>query len=182
MKLTVLFLAFGLSVFAAEGSKDAHADLAVAKWVHTGLLAAALGFLWFKVGAPAFKARGEGIRRELDEARKLKADSDRRVAEIEKRLGNLTGEIEGFREESKQLLSHEAEKIRQETGQLLARVQHQAESEIASLTKAARAEVKAEAARLALKLAEQKIASGIPAETHHALVQDFVEDLKKVQA
>lgn len=183
MRLATLFLVASLSIFAADdASHDAHEDLTVSKWVHTGILAAGLGFLWMKVGAPAIKARGEGIRRELEEARKLKADSDVRVAQIQQRLGNLSGEIDGFRDESKRLLAAETAKLRTETEKLLARVQSQAENEIASLTKAARLEVKAEAARLALQLAEQKIAAGIPAETHASLVQDFVDDLRKVQA
>lgn len=183
MRLATLFLAASLSVFAADDAHhDSHEDLTVSKWVHTGILAVGLGFLWVKLGAPAIKARGEGIRRELEEARKLKAESDARVAEIEKRLGNLSGEIEAFRTESKRLLELEADRVRTETEQLLTRVQNQTESEIASLTKAARDDVKAEAARLALQLAEQKISAGLSPEVHNSLVKDFVEDMGKVQA
>ena len=42
--------------------------------------------------------------------------------------------------------------------------------------------IKAEAARLALQLAEQKIAAGITPETHSSLVSAFTKDLDKVRS
>lgn len=183
MRLATLFLAVAMAAFAAEESHHGAApDLTVSKWVHFGILAIGIGVLWVKFASPAIKERGAEIRKELDQAKKLKAESEARVAAIEKQLGNLSGEIEAFRTESKKMLASEAAKIRTESEQLLTRVKSQTENEIASLTKAASAEVKAEAARLALQLAEQKLAAGLPAETHASLVKNFVEDLKKVGA
>lgn len=170
------------AVLAAEEGHGAQPDLTMSKWVHFGLLAIGIAVLWAKVASPAIKARGEQIRKDLDDARKLKAESDARVADIEKRLGNLSGEIETFRVESRKLLAIEAEKIRIETANLLSRVQAQSEHEITSLTKAALYEVKAEAARLAVELAEKRIASGISPEVHAGLVSGFVSDLKEVRA
>jgi F-type H+-transporting ATPase subunit b len=152
------------------------------KWVNFGILFAGLAFLAMKFGGPAFKARGEAIRKELDLARKVKGDSEAKVAEIERKLGNLSNEIESFRKESREMIAREGERISRETAQSLERVTSQAEHEITSLTNAARQGIKAEAARLALQLAEQKIAAGITPETQSSLVSAFAEDLGKVRS
>lgn len=169
-----------IPALAAEHGESG--DLTMWKWVNFGILFAGLAFLAMKFGAPAFKARGEAIRRELDLARKVKSDSEAKVAEIERKLGNLSTEIESFRKESREMIARESEKISRETAHLLERAGGQAEQEIVSLTNAARQAIKAEAGRLALQLAEQKIAAGITPETHSSLVSAFAKDLGEVRS
>ena len=185
MKRTLAYSAIVLALSAIPALAAEHGeggDLTMWKWVNFGILFVGLAFLAMKFGGPAFKARGEAIRKELDLARKVKSDSETKVAEIERKLGNLSTEIESFRKESRDMIARESEKIGRETAQLLERAGGQAEQEITSLTNAARQAIKAEAARLALQLAEQKIAAGITPETHSSLVSTFTKDLDKVRS
>lgn len=185
MKRNLAFVAMALVLSAIPALAAEHGeggDLTMWKWVNFGILFVGLAFLAMKFAGPAFKARGEAIRRELDVARKVKGDSETKVAEIERKLGNLSTEIESFRKESREMIARESEKIGRETAQLLERAGGQVEQEIASLTNAARQGIKAEAARLALQLAEQKIAAGITPEAHASLVSSFAEDLGKVRS
>lgn len=152
------------------------------KWINFGILAVALGWAAVKFGGPVFRGQKESIRKDLATAQQAKAESDARVASIEKRLGNLSGEIEAFRQESKALLAAEGERIRTETARQLEKVSAQTASEIGSLAKAAQAELKAESARLALDIARQKLSQGLTPAEHGELVGRFVEDLRKVGA
>lgn len=166
---------------ALAAEHGAGGDLTMWKWVNFGILAAGLGFLAIKFAGPAFQARGQAIRKELDLARKVKSDSEAKVAEIERKLGNLSSEIDSVRRESREMITRESEKVSRETAQMLERANAQTEQEIVSLTNAARKDIKAEAARFALQLAEQRVAQGLTPETQSSLVSAFADDLKKVE-
>lgn len=182
VRLSLIGAILATGIFAAEENSHGGESTQMWKWVNFAILAGGIGFLAVKMGGPAFKSRGEAIRRELDEARKTKVESEARVAEIERKLGNLSGEIETFRKESREMVTRESDRLRRETAQMLERAQTQAQQEIESLAKSARNQIKAETARLALELAEKRIATGITAETQSKLVASLVDDLKKVSA
>ncbi len=159
-----------------------HSDLTTWKWIDFAVLAAGLAFLVVKTAGPYFRSQNEAIRTGIEDARRVKAESDAKVAQIEQRLKNLDQEIQAFRSESTQLVTREADRLQQETAQTMARLEAQTASEIASLGKAARAQLKAEVAGLAIAIARQRLAAGIPAETQSGLINRFVGHLKKVAA
>lgn len=166
-----------LAARAAEASPGGGDDHTVLKWVYSGILVAGVVFAWRKLATPAIRARGESIRKELESARKMKAEADARVAEIESKLANLPAEIEAFRAEAQRLIEAEGQKVFEETAAQTARLRQRTEQEIETLAKGAIAAVRAEAARQAVELARQRIAQGLPAETHRALVEGFLRDL-----
>lgn len=164
---------------AAEESPGGGEDYTALKWIYSGIFIAIVLWAWNKFVAPAFQARGESIRKELDAARKMKTEADQRVAEIEAKLANLSGEVEEFRAEAQRLIEAEGQKILKETADQTSRMQQRTEHEIETLTKGAVAAVRAEAAQQAVELARQRIAQGLPPETHRALVAGFLKDLEQ---
>ena len=166
----------------APAGESGHNDLTTWKWIDFAVLAAGLAYLVVKTAGPYFRSQNEAIRHGIEDARRIKAESDAKVAQIEQRLKNLDQEIAAFRSESAQLVARESERLKQETAQTMTRLEAQTASEIASLGKAARAQLKAEVAGLAIAIARQRLSSGIPAETQSGLVSRFVGHLKKVAA
>lgn len=147
------------------------------KWANFAILAAALGFLAGKNLGPYFKSRSLEIRNGIEDAQKISADAEARVAEINKKLANLGREVESLRQSAREEASKEGERIRQETGRELAKIQSQADQEIASALKAAQLELKSYSARLAVDLARQKVRERMTPADQDALVQSFVTDL-----
>ena len=179
MRMRIWVFALPLIAAAAEESHGGGEDYTVLKWVYAGIFIAGILWAWSKFAIPAFRARGESIRKELDSARKMKAEADARVAEIEAKLKNLSAEVAAFRTEAQRLIAAEGEKILKESADQTSRMQQRTEQEIDTLTKGALASVRAEAAQQAVELARQRIAQGLPAETHRGLIAGFLKDLEQ---
>lgn len=169
----------GLVAHAAEAGHGGGSDHTVLRWIYSVIVIAGVVWAWKKFATPAIRARGESIRKDLESARKMKAEAEARVAEIEAKLANLSAEVEEFRAEAQRLLEAEGKKILRETAEQTARLQQRTEQEIETLTKGAIASIRAEAAQQAVELARQRIARGLPAETHRSLVAAFLKDLER---
>lgn len=179
MRAAILLLAAPSIASAAEETHGGGEDYTVLKWVYAGILVAGIVWAWRKFVTPAFHARGETIRKDLDSARKMKAEADRRVEEIEARLKNLSGEVQAFRDEATRLIEGEAKTILEETAEQTARMRQRTEREIRTIAKGAVAAIRAEAAQQAVELARQRIAEGLPRETHRGLIAGFLSDLER---
>lgn len=156
-------------------------SLSVWKWVNFGILMAGVGYLFAKQGLPFFRERGEGILKDISDAKKTKADADARAAAIEARIANLGHEIEQMKASASAEMQSEAKRIEAETAQSLAKVQSSAEQEIASATKQAKAELSAHAASLAIDLAAGRIRSSLNDGQSSGLVSAFIRDLEKAK-
>ncbi len=148
------------------------------KLANFAILVGLLGYMINKSAPAFFRSRTEQIQSAIVEAGKAKLTADERVAEMERRLSELTAELESMKARARTEMASEGEHIRQETERHLANLQRQAEQEIENLTKAARKELKLYAADLALRLAESQVAGRITPETQHGLTQAFVSDLQ----
>lgn len=148
------------------------------KWVNFALLAGGLGYLAAKMGGPFFRSRTEAIQQGIREAAAIKADSEARAAEIERRAANLSQEVERLRAESKEEIAAENARMRAEAEKALLKVQANAEAEIASAAKHATFELKTYSAQLALELAAQQIRSRMSPETQDQLIGRFIDDLQ----
>ncbi len=152
------------------------------KWANFVLLAAALGYMMAKFLPPVFADRTKEIQKDITEAQAAKADADKRAADVEARLAKISEDIETFRSRAAADMQQEGERIRQETAAQIKRVEEQSAVEIDSAGKAARRELKEYSAELALKLAEQRIASTLDPSTTNRLVDGFIADLSKEQS
>jgi F-type H+-transporting ATPase subunit b len=153
----------------------------VAYWVLVAInfLIIALLVIWaLKKNLPGlFKARTETIRKSLDEARHASEDANRRLAEIESRLGRLDSEIAEMKKQAEEDAAAEEQRIRAAAEEDRKNILASSEHEIEAAAKAARRELKAYAAELAVSLAEKRI--GVDSKTDEALVATFVRELGK---
>jgi len=147
------------------------------KWVNFAILAAGLGYLAVKFGGPALRSRAEEIRSGITDAQQVKADAERRAAEIDTRISNLGKEIEEMRVGSRQEMEAENSRLQAETVTELGKIQARAEQEIASAAKHASQDLKAYTAELALQMAEEQLKGRINPQVQDSLVRRFVGDL-----
>jgi F-type H+-transporting ATPase subunit b len=143
-------------------------------WANFLLLAGGLGYVIKKNAGPYFAKRSQEIRKGMMEAEAVRAESDAKVAEVDRRLANLQSEIEAMRRNAQQEAEAEHERVRREAAAEMAKIQGHLAEEIASASKAARLELRRYSAELALGLAEKKIAARMSPESQDRLVKTFI--------
>lgn len=166
---------------ASHGGGGEHHDdsLGTLKWINFGILAAIIGWAIMKNAGPFFAGRSAEIRKSLEDAQKLKRDSEARAAAIEKRIASLSEEVAAIRNDSKKEMEAEADRVKVETARMLERMQESARQEMASMTKQAQAELKQHAASLSLDLAEQKLKARLDGGAQGTLVSNFLNNLRR---
>ena len=125
--------------------------------------------------ATVFRNRTALIQKSLEEARKASDDANRRLSEIESRLGRLGDEISQMKASSEKEAAAEEERIKAAAEEDARRIVQSAEQEISSAAKAARRELTAYAADLAISLAAREIR--VDASTDQRLVRRFAQQL-----
>jgi F-type H+-transporting ATPase subunit b len=129
-----------------------------------------------KKNLPAmFRNRTVSIQKSLEEARRASEDANRRLADIELRLGHLDDEIHRMRVASEKEAASEEERIKASAAEEARRISESASQEIAAATKAARRELTAYAADLAVSLASKQI--HVDTSTDQALVRRFAQQI-----
>lgn len=177
--LWITLIAASMLTAAEEGHGGGHAEPSILwKWANFALLGSALAFLIGKHAPSFFADRTSQIQSGLTEARKLRAESEARVTEIEKRVASLETDLKQLRENARQEMVAEGERIKQETARSIAKMQAHAELEIASTVKLARQELKAYSADLAVQLATRQIRERLTPSTQNQLVDTFVKQLQ----
>jgi F-type H+-transporting ATPase subunit b len=186
--LRVLFLAVALPILAAaqhaaEGGHQAAANNdTLWKIGNFLILAGLIGYVIYKKGGAFFRSRTEQIQRDLKESAQIRADSERRFAEVERRLALLDAEVAGLRQGAQEESRAEGERIRGEGRVEVEKILKQAEQEIASVAKDARQRLRADAAELAIGLAAGRIRQQLTPETDRVLVDSMVHELASRQA
>jgi F-type H+-transporting ATPase subunit b len=122
-----------------------------------------------------FRNRTASIQKNLEEARKASEDANRRLGEIESRLGHLDDEIHQMRAASEKEAATEEERIKVSAAVEARRIIESAGQEITAATKAARRELTAYAADLAVSLASKQI--HVDTSTDQALVRRFAQQI-----
>lgn len=165
---------------ATEKSQEAEKPgMDIWKWANFLLLAGIIGWAVNKNAGPFFAARTRQIKKDMLEADDLRAQSEARAADVERRLANLQTDLAGLRAESTREAEVETARLSHATAAEIAKIQVQAEQDIAAATKAARLELKRYSAELAIGLAEDKIRARLTPETQEALIGGFVRHLDR---
>ena len=184
--LVLVLLAVGTTIFAQEPAEpegkaeEAKGEIEVSdslKWANFALLAIGLGYMLAKLLPKTFADRTATIQKDIKEAQRLKADAEKRAAEVEAKVAALGADIEKFRVEAAQEMAAEGDRIRQDTAAQIKRVEEQASLEIETAGKLARRELTRHAAELALKMAEDRVRARLDSSTESALVDKFVAEL-----
>lgn len=178
MKKVLLILTLALPLIAQE-TKEAAPEKNMMPWMWANfvILVGGLIYLSKKYGGPFFSARSEGIRRDIVNAEKTKAESDAKIAEVNAKLANLGAEIAAMKAETQRDQAREMERLQARHQAELARIHAQAQQEIQSAAKLARLELHRQAAALALDLAEKKVTARMNPETQNHLASEFVESI-----
>ena len=178
--LIVLPLTFGLAADPAEGHGDeGHDSITPWKALNFALLAGVLIYLLRKPARNFFVSRTAEIREGIDEATRSRGEAETRAAEMDRRLANLSTEVESLRQSARQEMEAEDARTRAATEQALARMQSQAGQEVESATSVARKQLRAYSAELALELARQKIQARMTPEVAGRLLDDFSASLPR---
>lgn len=129
-----------------------------------------------KKNLPAiFRNRTASIQKSLAEARAASEDANRRLSEIESRLGRLDQEIEEMRATAEKEAAAEEERIKAAAEEDARRIVESTQQEISAFTRAARRDLTTYAADLAVSLAAKQIR--VDAATDQGLVRQFMRQL-----
>lgn len=154
--------------------------LEVWKFVNLALFVIGAIYLHRRFGRPvseALKARGEGIKRELQRAREEKEQALAKVAEVEARIQRMDSEVSSIREHAKLEADAERERIKVATETEVTKLKQQAQREIESTAKAAVQNLREFAAQQSVALAEESIRRDLRAEDDKRIIGLNVEQL-----
>jgi F-type H+-transporting ATPase subunit b len=136
-------------------------------------------FAWGPI-IKAMNAREDGIKSDLDNARKEREDAQRLVEEHRNLLNQARREraeaVEAGRRDAERLKAEILEDARKQREQLM----KQAEGQIQSGLRQARAELKGEAADLAIRAASRLMGKNLDDGTQRRLVEDYLTELERL--
>jgi len=147
----------------------------LAVFINFAIVVGLIGWLWKKNVPAAFRNRTALIQKSIEEARRASEDANRRLSEIEARLGRLDEEISSMRALSEKEAAAEEERIKAAAAEDARRIAESARQEIEAAVKSARRELTTYAADLAVSLATKQIR--VDATADQALVRRFAQQL-----
>ena len=171
---TAILLIAGVA--QASGGGEDHDPVMEAVWQGANL-ALLVGVLVYFGRAPIsefFASRRDGIKTELTDAAELLTQAEERNAELQRRLVNLSSEIEGIREDAARRAEEEAERILAEAGAAAERIRRDAHAAVEQELRRAQSELRNEAADLALELAATKLTQNVSASDRDRLMDEFI--------
>ena len=136
-----------------------------------------LGVIFYVVRKPTrefFAARRDRIKGELEEAADLLTRAEQRNSELQRRLVDLSSEVEEIRENAARRAEGEAERILADARAAADRIRRDAQAAVDQELRRAKTELRAEAADLALELAARKLTDQIGEPDRERLVDEFI--------
>lgn len=171
--------AFGLFV-EGEGAWWNYPGLELWKFVNLAVFIVGAIYLHQRFGKPiseALRARGEGIKRELETAREEKQHALAKLAEVEARIQEMDREVLSIREHAEFEAEAERERIKIATQAEVNKLKQQAQREIESTAKAAVQELRDFASQQSVALAEEWIRRDLSTEDDTRITGLNVEKL-----
>ena len=150
------------------------------RFVNLIIFVGAALYLHHRFGKPiaqALRMRRERIKVELENARKARAEAQRRMAEVESRLKNMETEIAKLRALAASEAEAERARILRSTEIEMEKLREQGGREIASATKAAQVELRRFAASQSVKLAETLIRRDMNEADDARIIRMNIEEL-----
>ena len=150
------------------------------------VLVSFLGFvaLMLYVGVPgmlnrALDARAEGIRKELDDARKLREEAHQLLADYQKKSREAEDEAKSIIDAARREAETLAAETRKSLAEQVARRSKIAEEKIARAEAQALAEVRGSAVDAAMSAAEKILATRLQSSGSDPLIAQGLEDIKR---
>src|SRR5687768_14514725 len=134
-----------------------------------------------KIGiGKVFDDRAASIRKELDQAKIAKEEAERKLAEVEARLGRLDQEVAQMRAEAEGEAEREATRIREAAALEAEKIKQMTAREIEGAMKEARAELRSFVADNSVAMAEAIIKRELRPEDNSKILHKYVEELREV--
>ncbi len=150
-------------------------------WVAVSFFGFVALIVYFKVPGMVLKAlddRADAIRRELDEARRLREEAQALLADYERKARNAAKEADEIIQLARQQAETLAAETRESLKDSLARRTKLAQDKIARAEEQALGEVRATAATAAIAAAQQIIAARMTPAASKKLVDQSIKNLK----
>lgn len=197
--LAAALLAFGGSTTSAQeagqhaqpaehGAAVEHAGEAAEHGGLSGLLWPVLNFLVLAGGLYYFlrvpfgeyvAGRSTQIRKDLVEAAELSRSANEQLADVDRKMQALPGELEALRKRGAEEIAAEEERIASAAAADRARLLTQTKREIDVRLQTAQRELSEHAAALAVDLASERLKTGMTAADHARLVDRYVQQVKE---
>lgn len=194
--LTGVFLLAGSSVAMAQetlpqaaaeaAAEEAHDDghSGIGAWVPTFwkfgnfiLLAGALVYFLRSPIVGYLKGRGETIRRDLVDARRLGETAEQQLAEVREKLQRLPAELDTLRVRGAEELEAERVRIKDETARERERLLERTKKDIDLRFRLARRELTTHTAELAMRLARARIEQTMTPEDQARLIDRYATEV-----
>jgi F-type H+-transporting ATPase subunit b len=174
--ISVLVLSAGVALAAGGHEQDA-SEIIKELIYQAANLALLLGVLVYFGRQPVkefFATRREGIQDELKQAAELLEAAEHRNAELQRRLIDLSAEVEGIKDAAGRRAQDEAERILTDARAAADRIRADAKAAINQELRRAQTELREEAADLALELAARKLTDQVSESDRDRLVDEFI--------
>jgi F-type H+-transporting ATPase subunit b len=151
-------------------------------WVAVSFLLFAALVLYLKVPAKAVKAldsRSSTIARELEEARKLRAEAEAILADYKRRAENAESEAAAILAQAEREAAAYAKEVRAAFDEMIARRLAVAEQKIKMEEEKARKQIRSQAAELAVAAAEQLIELKVTGKAAETMISASLDRIKK---
>ena len=166
---------------AAEGGHAAGPSMALVFW-GINFLILLIGLLYFlrKPVKEFFAARSTLIRTNIDQARDLKGNAEKKYLEYEARLKSIEKEMQDMVASLKKDGELEQRRIVETATQQVASVKSNSERILQQELRKAKEELKKEAVALASELAEDLIRSNLTPDDQGRLVEQYLQKMEKL--
>ena len=173
---TVSFGVFFATAATAAGGGADHDPVMEAVWQGVNLLLIVGVIVYFARGpiSSFFATRRQGIKSELEEAAELLGLAEKRNAELQRRLVDLSSEVEEIQEGSTRRAAEESERILAEARAAADRIRRDAQAAVDQELRRAQAELRKEAGALALELAAGKLKEHVSDADRDRLMDEFI--------
>jgi F0F1-type ATP synthase membrane subunit b/b' len=172
--LAAVFFLMAIPVFAQEGEPHGLDKVTLWKVANTLIFAAGLGYLIAKTAPGFFNARSAEIQKAIQDATGLKIEAEFRSSEIDRKMATLAAEVNKLREQSAAEMEREHARIRKDTSAEIEHIHRNVAAEIDAFQLGGIGQIRQHTAKLALELAERRLASQLSSNDQEEMLSDFV--------
>ena len=145
----------------------------IARIINFAILAGGLYYFVGKTISDYLRTRSETIRKDLIDAKTLRAEAESQLTGVRARLSALPAELSAMKQRGNEELAAEKVRLAEATAAERARVQEQTRREIELTSRLARRDLMTHSVDLSMKLARTRIERDITAEDQARLVGEF---------
>jgi len=167
----------GTAAHASGGPERSQAEIVRETLWQTFNLVVIVALLVYFARKPVsayFAARRQGIQSQLSQAAELLTQAEHRNSDLQRRLVDLSAELDTIRETSSRRAEEEAMRILAEARATADRIRRDAQAAVDQEVRRAQAKLREEAADLALELAAHKLETGVTESDRDRLVDEFI--------